>query len=206
MAGETMTTSVSQINSSFSTSIPNLQIAWDSTSMGTLMECPRKYQYSIINGWQPREMSVHLTFGLLYHAALELYDRCKFNGQDHEESIRSAVRYALTETWNSELKRGWISDHNIKNRLTLVRSIVWYLETFQDDPSPQYLSQMASPLSSYRFDLRLTIPPLTEASSLSVDIWTGWLILPVTPGSLIARRPPTPSTRVTSRNSPPTTK
>ena len=32
-----------QKNSSFSTEIPNLQLAWDSTSLGLLKECPRKY-------------------------------------------------------------------------------------------------------------------------------------------------------------------
>ena len=58
-------------NSAFSKSLPGLQIAWDSTSLGTLKECPRKYQYSIMLGKQPREISVHLTFGLYYHAALE---------------------------------------------------------------------------------------------------------------------------------------
>jgi len=36
-------------------------------------------------------------------------------------------------TGNSKEGRPWVSDHNLKNRETLIRSIVWYLEQFKDD-------------------------------------------------------------------------
>jgi hypothetical protein len=52
-----------------------LQFAWDSTSLGYLKECPRKYYYTMIEGWRGRGESVHLRFGQEYHAALEHYDR-----------------------------------------------------------------------------------------------------------------------------------
>ena len=120
------------MNSSFSTNIPNLQLAWDSTSLGALITCPRYYQYAIIDGWTPRSTSVHLTFGQHYHSALEHYDHAKFAGADHEEATRVATKHALEVTW--ENGRPWFSDHNNKNRYTLVRSIVWYLEQFEDDP------------------------------------------------------------------------
>ena len=119
------------MNSSFSTEIPNLQIAWDSTSLGSLKTCPRYYQLAIVEGWQPRRLSVHLIFGLHYHAALERYDHSKFAGASHEEATLVATRYALEATW--ENNRPWISDDPYKNRFTLVRSIVWYLDQFADD-------------------------------------------------------------------------
>jgi hypothetical protein len=121
-------------NSALSSLIPNLQIAWDSTSLGLLKECPYKYRLAILEGWQPRRISVHLTFGLHYHAALERYDHARFAGEGHEAATILAVRYALEATWDKELGRGWISDDKYKNRLTLVRTVVWYLEQFRDDP------------------------------------------------------------------------
>ena len=121
-------------NQSFHPSIPNLQLGWDSTSLSVLKECPRKYQYSILEGWQPRRLSVHLTFGLHYHSALERYDHLRVSGLDHEEALHSAIAWLLEATWDKAMGRPWISDHREKNRLTLVRTVVWYLDQFQDDP------------------------------------------------------------------------
>lgn len=120
-------------NSSFSQSIPKLQIGWDSTSIGLLKECPKKYYYMMIEGWVPRMESVHLTFGLLYHGALERYDHAKTNGATHHEAQCLALRYCLEETWNRELNRPWTSDDTNKNRFTLVRTVMWYLEQFAND-------------------------------------------------------------------------
>lgn len=83
----------------------NFQIAWDSTSLGLLKECPRKYYYTIILGYKPKRESVHLKFGLLYHGALEAYDHfaCsigKLDGNltndEHNTATRAALRRAFT--------------------------------------------------------------------------------------------------------------
>jgi|SRR5579859_5985001 len=121
-------------NSSFSTQLPTLQVAWDSTSLGALKTCPRYYQYSIVEGWAPKRLSVHLTFGLIYHSALERYDHERFAGRSHDEAQRLAVLTALEESWNHVLRRPIPFDDKYKNRFTLVRSIVWYLEQFTHDP------------------------------------------------------------------------
>lgn len=84
--------------------LPTFQIAWDSTSLGLFKECPRKYYYQIILGWQPKHQSVHLKFGQLYHSGMEAYDHfCaelgKLNGgltdDEHMEGIRRALRHVL---------------------------------------------------------------------------------------------------------------
>jgi hypothetical protein len=111
-----------------------LQIAWDSTSIGLLKECPRKYFLSIVHGVAPRSESVHLTFGILYHASLEAYDRAKALGASHDAATIEAVRYALVHSWDQRLKKPWISDDKYKNRETLVRSVAWYLDQFATDP------------------------------------------------------------------------
>ncbi len=83
------------------------QVAWDSTSLGLLKECPRKYQLTILHGWRPRWESVHLTFGLLYHSGLEGYDHFaasigKLEGNltddEHDEGTLRAVRRAVQQS------------------------------------------------------------------------------------------------------------
>jgi hypothetical protein len=121
------------MNSSFSTKIPFLQIAWDSTSIGLLKECPRKYFLTIVLGNIERDQNVHLTFGLLYHSALEAYDHAKAKGANHGQAVLIATRVALTQSWNHALNQPWRSSDPNKNRYTLVRSVVWYLAQFEHD-------------------------------------------------------------------------
>lgn len=123
------------MNTSFSPTNPYLQLAWDSTSMGTFKECPRKYYYQIIKGWVPRELSVHLHFGLIYHAAIEGYHRLRATGVPHAQALRAATHFCLKATWDDKLHRPWSSDHKTKNRFTLVRTVVWYLTTFGPNDS-----------------------------------------------------------------------
>lgn len=120
-------------NTAFSPILPGLQIAWDSTSMGALKECPRKYFLSIVLGWIPREGSVHLIFGQYYHTALEAYDHAKSRGLDHRQALLVAVKVAMVVSWDKKAGRPWTSDSTYKNRLTLVRSVVWYLDQFGEN-------------------------------------------------------------------------
>jgi hypothetical protein len=123
------------MNSSFSTQLPSLQLAIDSTSLGTFKECPRKYYYSIVLGRVPKTQSAHLSFGLWLHQARETYDQMRSLGAEHQEALRTTVEKALRSTWNRALGRGWISDIPEKTRLSLIRTIVWYLDELgQNDP------------------------------------------------------------------------
>src|ERR1051326_3337015 len=114
-------------NSSFSKILPSLQIAWDSVSRGALQTCPRYYYYNIICGYTTKEENIHFTFGIGIHAAQETYHREKFKGKTHEESLNSAVRFAIEYTWDFKRRRPWISYDQNKNRETLIRTVVWYL-------------------------------------------------------------------------------
>ncbi len=142
-------------NSSFSPTLPGLQIAIDSTSLGEFKTCPRRYYYSIIWGWVPKEENVHLRFGLLLHEARERYDRLRATGADHDDALERVLDVALKETWNRELGRPWISSHPAKNRGSLIRSIVWYLDALgQNDPLETIIDAEGKPLVelSFRFD------------------------------------------------------
>lgn len=147
-----------ETNSAFTNDIPGLQLAMDSTSMGTFKECPRKYQLSIIYGWRPRKLSVHLTFGLHYHKALEAYDHAKAAGMAHPQALLAAVKIAMIITWDKETSRPWISDDAYKNRLTLIRSVVWYLDQFANDPLKTVILANGKPAVelSFRFELPYT--------------------------------------------------
>lgn len=139
------------------TSNGRLQLAWDSTSLGAYKTCPRLYYYQIVLGWQPARESVHLTFGILYHSALERYDHAKAQGKSHQEAEIETVRWALQATWNSKLKRPWLSDDPNKNRVTLIRTIVWYLDQFADDSIETVILASGKPAVelSFRFELPL---------------------------------------------------
>ena len=149
-----------QHNSSFHPEIPMLQQGWDSTSLGEFKLCPRKYFYTIILGYAPRGESVHLTFGLHYHSSLEAYDHAKSSGADHEEAVHAALTHAAKVTWNERLRRPWVSDDPNKNRETLIRSIVWYLDNFRDDPlrTVQLANGKPAVELSFRFETSYTSP------------------------------------------------
>lgn len=151
-----MTTSIDTSgNSSFSKLVPGLQLAVDSTSLGEFKTCPRKYQLGIVEGWQPRDESVHLTFGLLLHQARENYEHQRLAGQDHEDALDFALDSALRATWNSKLQRPWASGHPAKNRQTLVQTLVWYLDALaQNDTLETVVLANGKPAVelSFRFD------------------------------------------------------
>lgn len=117
-------------NTSFSLQLPALQLAVDSTSLGAFKTCPRFYHYSVMLGYQPRQESVHLTFGLLIHGGVERYHHAKAQGLSHGDSLDKALDWGLRQTWNKELQRPWASLDSYKNRWTFVRTLVWYLDKY----------------------------------------------------------------------------
>jgi len=114
------------------------QFAWDATSLGNYMKCPAYYYYVNLQGWQPRNKSVHLIFGGLYATALEHYYKLVADGTTPLDATHAVVREALIETWVQDEETGeaspWISGHDKKTRETLIRTIVWYLDQFELSP------------------------------------------------------------------------
>lgn len=120
------------MNTSFSIKLPNLQIYMDSSSLTEFKVCPRKYYFSIVLGRQPSAESVHLTFGILLHKAIETYHKLRPT-QPHYTAMKEAVRWAMTATWDHKLNKPWDSDDRYKNRFTLIRTLVWYLDNYEHD-------------------------------------------------------------------------
>lgn len=147
-------------NTAFSEEIPQLQIAWDSTSLGLLKSCPRKYYYSMIEEWQSRDSILPLTFGIYYHSALEFYDRKKAEGMEWMEALTATVRYMLELTWDKETGKPWATPCTQRNRQTLVRSVVWYIDHFKNDPAQTIILGNGKPAVelSFKFELPLVAP------------------------------------------------
>jgi hypothetical protein len=153
-----------------------IQHAWDSTSLSWLKTCPRLYQYSMIDGWRSRGTGVHLKFGQLYHSALEYYDKLRAGFIDddgilsvrdppliaeHDDRIRMVINQTLNDTWErtDEYTGPWLSDHPSKNRETLIRSIIWYLDQFKDDPASTLILANGKPAVELSFRMELDWGP-----------------------------------------------
>jgi hypothetical protein len=119
-----------------------LQYIWNSHSLSAWLKCPRYYQYTILDGFRGR--NVHFDFGGWYAGSLQTFYTTLAGGAPREDAIREAVRYALTESWEHDRDgvtgekipgtgQPWDSQHNAKDRGTLIRSLVWYFEEFKID-------------------------------------------------------------------------
>lgn len=131
-----------------------IQYAYDSTSLGMLKTCPRLYQYTMIDGWASKDESVHLTFGIHYHSALQNYDIAKAAGASHDEAMHSAITQAMHDI------EGWEVDRDskagkYKNPETLISLVVDYLDHYEDDPAETYIKSdgTAAVELSFRFEL-----------------------------------------------------
>lgn len=139
------------------------QFAWDSTSLSSFEKCPRYYQFKHIEGWQSRSLSVHLRFGGVYASSLEHFFKYLAEGMTREEALRKIVHQALCSTWDQDLDeegqsipgtgQPWDSLHNTKTRETLIRSIVWYFDHFEDDQTSTVILSDGRPAVEYSFKL-----------------------------------------------------
>lgn len=127
----------------------NIQVAWDSTSLGYLKTCPRLYQYVMIDGWSAKDESVHLRFGIEYHSALQDYDLSRAAGIPHSDAVHDVVRELLIRTADFD------PDHKTKTREGLLRTVIWYLDQFKDDPAVTLILSDGKPAveQSFRFEL-----------------------------------------------------
>lgn len=131
-----------------------IQMAWDATSLSYFKTCPRLYYYIMIEGWRPKDESVHLTFGQYYHSALEQYDRARAEGLSHVDAMREAVGLAVELSANFHADRESKAGR-YKNRDTLLALVVDYLDKFRDDQAETVRLEDGTPAVelSFRFEL-----------------------------------------------------
>lgn len=143
--------------------LPGTQIryAWDSTCLEAFKRCPRLYWYQYIEGWRPQGDNVDLRFGQEYHSALEDYDHLRLEPDsdaeealDHEEAIVEVIRQLLIRCADFN------PDHKYKNRHNLIRSVIWYLDKFKDDPAKTVILDSGKPAVELSFQFQLDYGPL----------------------------------------------
>ena len=83
--------------SAFSSKLPKLQLAWDASSFGELMKCPRRYQYNIIEGYTGS--NVDTEFGGYFAAAVETFKKARLKGLSKEDATIEALKYTVEATW-----------------------------------------------------------------------------------------------------------
>lgn len=150
-------------NTSFSREIPGLQFAWDSTSLGLLKTCPWKYYLSIILGWNPKSMAAPLQFGIWFHEAMERYFTLRAKEVSHEEALHETAKFLLLKSGERDSEGRfipWESDDNRRNRSTLLRAVVWYLDQHKNDVLKTYIRSNGSAAVelSFRFGFGETAP------------------------------------------------
>lgn len=131
-----------------------VQFAWDSTCLGLIKTCPRLYQYTILDGWTPKDESIHLRFGIEYHTTLEQYDRARAEGYKHDESINGAIRNLMIRTHDWEVDEDTRAG-KYKNRRSILQLTIDYLDHFKDDPAKTVILDNGKPAVelSFRFEL-----------------------------------------------------
>lgn len=131
-----------------------MQFAWDSTSLGYLKSCARLYQYTMLDGYQPKGESVHLRFGSEYHEALQDYDIAKASGTSHEDAISLAIHQLLLRTVDWEVDERSRAG-NYKNRKTLLQLCIDYFDHFASDPATTHILDNGKPAVelSFKFEL-----------------------------------------------------
>lgn len=128
-----------------------VQFVWDSTSIKAAERCPRYYQLSILEAWTSPFAKVDLWFGGIYAHALETYHKLRASGVEFEAALREVVHLSLTASWNHDRDESGNRipgtgapasfDHETKSRETLIRTIIWYLDQFRNDPLRTYITQ-----------------------------------------------------------------
>jgi hypothetical protein len=135
-----------------------IQFAWDSTSLSTILECPRRYRYKIIEGWRSKApgTAIALSFGILVHTGVEEYHRAKARGLNYNDAVSYAMQRVMQKTDGHTVTlysllptreeideaKGDDEDDNgsssrnskVRTRYNLWRALIWYFEQYRNDP------------------------------------------------------------------------
>jgi hypothetical protein len=95
--------------------------------------CPRKYLYEVLLAKGKGADDPDLRFGSLVHAAKAIFETNKARGAEHNLALQGAFRFLLSETWDAARAKPGFTEDPLKNRATLLRTFVWYIDQYRDD-------------------------------------------------------------------------
>lgn len=145
-----MTDSPSKV---WSEKVPNLQLAWDSTSLRALKTCPRKYYYSIVRGLRHKVPAFPLEFGILFHTAMEHYSHYTiFEKLSHNVALRKVLQDTLPIA-RAKLKGAKPE----RQPMSFARAVVNYLDRFEHDVIETAVRPNGHPAAELSFRLALPL-------------------------------------------------
>ena len=159
----------------------------DSSKIQTFMECPRKFFYSYIVGWEKDIPNVHLIFGEAWHRAME---HLTLNGHGAESVNKAFEKFDsyytkemskkpenATSIFGHDIADAPVVDTSKKNSNTALMGLVKYVKTFPEDAKHNVLHTEVSgkvPVADDRFvHFRLDTILETEEGILTLDHKTG---------------------------------
>lgn len=129
------------------------QWIWDSTSLKRAETCLRKYQYEALEGWHSQSSNVNLWFGGIYASSLEHFHKYRAEGMSHDDAAFEVVKSALEATWDKEANQPTSFNDPAKTRENLIRTIIWYLDTFEDDYFQTYVTSKGAAAVEFTFKI-----------------------------------------------------
>jgi hypothetical protein len=128
----------------------------------------------MIQGWQSRDESIHLRFGIEYHTALQEYAIAKAKGIKHEDAIHDTIRSLHSRVYDWNVDRTTRAG-KYKNRESIVSLVIDYLDHFVVDPAETFILESGDPAVELSFRLEMdwgpnhSRLPLMESIEASVD-------------------------------------
>jgi len=110
------------------TTSATLPTIFDSQLLKGAEKCLYYYKLKFIDGWASTQPSVHLEFGKHFATALERYYTLCKEGAPSNEALITVIYSTLVETWQN-----FPEGHNYKTRENLIRTIIWYVDQFEDE-------------------------------------------------------------------------
>ena len=140
-----------------------IQFAWDSTSLGYFKTCPRLYYYHMIEGWIPKDESIHLRFGQEYHSAIQDFENFRAAGLTFDHAACETIRKLLIRI------RDWDPDPTVKayankNKDQLLHLVVCYLDEFRNDSCDTFILENGKPAVELSFRFELDFGPAAGVS------------------------------------------
>src|SRR5271166_2430255 len=133
-----------------------VQVRVNSSTFQVYKTCPAKYNLAVLESLGKGEDDPDLRFGTLIHEAGAIYDINRARGASHELALQGGFRFLLRETWNNELGKPSFLEDPLKNRNTLLRTFVWYVDHYngegRSDPCETIILPSGKPAVELRFE------------------------------------------------------
>lgn len=142
-----------------------LQFAFDASTLKAYEKCFTYGDLKYNQGWQRPGGSVHLWFGGLYASSLERFHKLCATGASKDDALASVVRWLLIESWDHDRDasgaripstgkaRSFPLANSYKDRNTLIRTVIWYVDEFKDDPFTTLIRADGTPAVEASFRL-----------------------------------------------------